>query len=77
MEYVVRNIEAMRQRKGVTKAHIGRYCGKTGAWYGDIAKGRRRPYMEDVIKIAEAMDTDVQVFFDPKLSDSLNKKKTA
>jgi len=77
MEFVLQNIEALRQRKGITKTHIGRYCGKTGAWYGDIVKGRRQAYMKDVIKIAEAMDEDVKKFFDPKLSVSLRNKKSA
>ncbi len=77
MDYVVKNIEALRQRKGITKKHIGEYCGKTGAWYGDIAKGRRRAYMDDILKIAEAMDVDVKNFFDPKLSVTLNRKKSA
>lgn len=74
---VIRNIEATRQRKGTTKTHIGRFCGKTGAWYGDIVKGRRNVYLEDVFKIAEAMDEDVKNFFDPKLSVSLRSKKSA
>lgn len=77
MEYVVKNIEAIRKRKGITKAHIGRYCGKTGAWYGDIVKGRRRVYLEDVFVIADAMGEDITVFFDPKLSVTLNNRKTA
>ncbi|MNH94445.1 hypothetical protein D3C73_470660 [compost metagenome] len=77
MDYIIRNIESLRKRKGITKTHIGKYCGKTGAWYGDIVKGRRRVYLEDVIKIADAMDEDIKIFFDPKLSISLSKKKTA
>jgi|GEM_PF-2499884 len=77
MEYVVKNIEALRKRKGITKTHIGTYCGKTGAWYGDIVKGRRRVYLNDVFLIADAMDEDVKLFFNQKLSDSLNKNKSA
>jgi len=77
MDYVVSNIEALRKRKGITKTHIGRYCGKTGAWYGDIVKGRRRVYLSDVFMIAEAMDEDIKIFFDPKLSESLKRKKSA
>ena len=77
MEYVVANIESLRKRKGITKTHIGRYCGKTGAWYGDIVKGRRRVYLNDVFMIAEAMGEDIKIFFDPKLSESLKKKKPA
>ncbi len=77
MDYVVRNIEQLRKRKGITKTHIGNYCGKTGAWYGDIVRGRRRVYLSDVFMIAEAMDEDIKIFFDPKLSVTLSKKKTA
>ncbi|MNW48782.1 hypothetical protein D3C74_261700 [compost metagenome] len=77
MNYVIRNIEALRQRKGITKTHIGEYCGKTGAWYGDIVKGRRSVKLNDVLKIAEAMDEDVKKFFDQKLSVTLSNKKSA
>lgn len=77
MNYVIKNIEIVRKSRGVTKTHIGSYCGKTGAWYGDIVKGRRRVYLSDLLLIAEALNEDVKIFFDQKLSETLNNKKTA
>lgn len=77
MNYVIKNIEAIRKNKGITKSHIGNYCGKTGAWYGDIVKGRRRIYLNDVFLIAEALNLDEKVFFDKKLNVTLSSKKSA
>lgn len=77
MNYVVKNIETLRKRKGMTKTHIANHCGKTIAWYADIAKGRRRVYLDDVLLIAEAMNEDERNFFDKKLSETLNKQKSA
>lgn len=77
MNCVVENIEIIRKTKGVTKTHIGRYCGKTCAWYGDIVKGRRRVYLDDIFLIAESLGVDAKIFFDKKLSVTLNSKKTA
>ncbi|MEK3674653.1 helix-turn-helix domain-containing protein [Paenibacillus sp. FSL R10-2771] len=77
MNYVIKNIEIIRKSRGVTKAHIGSSCNKTGAWYGDIVKGRRRVYLNDLLLIAAALNVDVKIFFDQKLSETLNSKKTA
>jgi len=77
MNYVIKNIEIVRKSRGVTKTHIGNYCGKTGAWYGDIVKGRRRVYLSDLLLIAEALNEDVKIFFDQELSETLRNKKTA
>jgi transcriptional regulator with XRE-family HTH domain len=77
MNYVIKNIEIIRKSRGVTKTHIGSQCNKTGAWYGDIVKGRRRVYLNDLLLIATALNVDVAIFFDKKLSDTLNFKKSA
>lgn len=77
MNYVVKNIETLRKRKGMTKTHIANHCGKTITWYADIAKGRRRICLDDVLLIAEAMEVEEKIFFDRKLSETLNPQKSA
>lgn len=77
MNFVIKNIEIVRKNRGVTKTHIGKHCGKSGAWYGDIVKGRRRVYLSDLLLIAEALNEDVKIFFDQQLSETLNNKKSA
>lgn len=66
-------MEQTRKRKGITKTHIARYCGRSVSWYADIAKGRRRVFLDDFIMIAESMGEDVANFFDKKLSETRNK----
>lgn len=68
-------MEQIRKQKGVTKTHIAKHCGRSVSWYADIAKGRRRVYLDDFVMIADALQEDVRNFFSHKLSVSLNKSK--
>lgn len=63
MNPIVAHMEDMRRRKGITKTHIARHCGHSVTWYQDIAKGRRKVYLDDAILIAEAVGAD---FFSAK-----------
>lgn len=74
---VVRNIEAIRKKKGFTMKQIADHCGKSIPWYADIAKGRRRVYLEDVLLIAESMNEQPRNFFNKKLSVTHNENKSA
>lgn len=60
-------IEQIRRRKGVTKKHIAEKCGHTPAWYTDIVKGRQIK-VDTLQKIADALEVDIRIFFDNKLS---------
>ncbi|WP_028609195.1 helix-turn-helix domain-containing protein [Paenibacillus harenae] len=77
MNIVVARMEQLRKQKGITKTHIAKRCGHSVSWYADIAKGRRRAYLDDVFLIAEAMDVQIENFFDSKLSVTLNSVQTA
>lgn len=71
MEPVHQRIEKIRKEKGVTKTHIANKCGKSVAWYSGISTGRRKPNIESVQQIADALETDVRNFFGDKLSVTL------
>lgn len=63
-------IELIRSRKGITKKHIAERCNRTSAWYTGISQGRTKIDVNTLIKIADALDVDVKVFFDDELSES-------
>lgn len=67
-------IELVRKRKGVTKTHIAKKCGKTPTWYTDISNGKRGMSVEALEQIADALEVDVKVFFDEKLSETHKKE---
>lgn len=69
------NMELIRKRKGITKTHIAKHCNRSVSWYADIAKGRRGLRVDDAMMIADAMGEDVKIFFDHKLSETLNQPK--
>lgn len=77
MNPVVKNIESTRKRKRITMKEIADHCGKTIPWYADIAKGRRRVYLDDMLKIAEALNEEPQIFFASQLSVTLSEPKSA
>ncbi len=67
-------VELVRKRKGVTKSHIAKRCGKTPTWYTDISNGRRGMSVESLQQIADALEVDIKVFFDENLSESHKKE---
>ena len=76
MRPIHERIEEIRKAKGVTKTHIARKCNRTVSWYHGISTGRRKPNVESLQLIANALEVDVKVFFENDLSDSLNKSQT-
>ncbi|MBG9772383.1 helix-turn-helix domain-containing protein [Brevibacillus laterosporus] len=68
-------IEEIRKQKGVTKTHIARKCGRSISWYCGISSGRRKVKTESLNQIAEALEVDVRIFFENKLSVTLNSSK--
>lgn len=69
---ILERMEEIRQRRGITKAHIARHCKHTITWYNDIIRGRRRIYMDDAFLVAEALDVDFVDFLDRKLNETRN-----
>jgi transcriptional regulator with XRE-family HTH domain len=65
-------IESIRISKGVTKTAIAKKCNKSVAWYHGISTGRRTANVDSIQEIAKALDVHVKVFFEEKLSDTLN-----
>lgn len=66
-------VEDVRVSKGVTKTHLAKACNKTSAWYSDVSKGKIRLLVDDLEKIATALNVSPQIFFESKLSDTHNK----
>lgn len=63
MNEVIARIEQARVDKGITKTHVAKHCERSVSWYKDIAKGRRRVYLDDVFLIAEAIGEKAKKFF--------------
>lgn len=77
MNNVIAKIEEIRKRKGITKTHVANYCGHTVAWYYDIAKGRRRVYLDDALLILKSIDEEPGIFFGTKVSVTLSSEISA
>lgn len=75
MDSIHLKIEKIRIQKGVTKTHIAKKCGKSVSWYCGISSGRRKASVESLNQIADALEVDVRIFFESKLSDTLNKRR--
>lgn len=77
MAQVHLKIEEIRARKGVTKSHVARGCGKTPQWYTKVSKGIITLDVNTLQQIADVLEVDVKNFFDNKLSVTLNNKEIA
>lgn len=77
MNRVIDNIEKIRDKKGIKKSHIAKFCGHTPSWYTDIIKGKNRLSVDDLLLVADAMNENPAVFFSSKLSVTLRTNKTA
>jgi transcriptional regulator with XRE-family HTH domain len=72
LEPIYVRVEKVRVSRGVTKTHLARACNKTVAWYSDVSKGKIRLTVDDLEKIANALNVDVKIFFKEKLSVTHN-----
>lgn len=72
MKPVYKRIEEIRIRKGVTKTHIAKRCGKSVAWYYGISTGKRIPNVESLQDIANALEVNIKIFFEDELSVTRN-----
>jgi len=72
MEPVHEKIESIRKEKGVTKTFIAQKCNKTVAWYHGISTGKRKANVDSLQEIADALEVDVRIFFENKLSVTQN-----
>ena len=75
MKPVHEKIEEIRKEKGVTKTHIAKQCNKSVAWYYGISTGKRKPNVDSLQEIADALNVDVRNFFEDKLSVTRKNKE--
>ncbi|ALX47485.1 helix-turn-helix domain-containing protein [Lentibacillus amyloliquefaciens] len=75
MKPVYEKIEEIRKEKGVTKTSIAKKCNKTVAWYHGISTGKRKANVDSLQEIAYALEVDVRIFFESKLSVMQNKSE--
>jgi len=68
---VYKNVERIREAKGVTKTYLSRKLGLTLQGYRHIATGETRLDVERLRVIALALGVDVGVFFDRSLTESV------
>ncbi|WP_088005634.1 helix-turn-helix domain-containing protein [Indiicoccus explosivorum] len=75
---VHKNVEKIREAKGVTKTHIAKALNMSVMGYSHIENGATRLDVGRLQKIAAILETDVAVFFDDQLTDSvINRQKRA
>lgn len=60
---VVEKIESIRKSKGVTKTFIANRCGHSPNWYWKVESGKSRLKVEELHRIAQALDVDPGIFF--------------
>jgi transcriptional regulator with XRE-family HTH domain len=68
---VYENVERIRKSKGVTKTHLAKKLGMTLQGYRHLTSGEVKLDVERLKIIAEALNVEISVFFDSKLTDTV------
>ena len=67
------NLKHFRQEKGLTQEQLGKLMNKDYSTIGKWENGTRSPIMEDVIKLADILNVDMQDLIDKDYSNNDNK----
>lgn len=67
-------VEQIRIKNGVTKSYLAKRLGISLMTYCHIAKGRIRLDVERLIVIAEALNVDPSIFFQEKLTETVDSR---
>lgn len=67
------NLKHIRQEKGLTQEQLGKLMNKDYSTIGKWESGTRSPIMEDVIKLADILQVDIQDLIDKDYSKNDNK----
>lgn len=62
------NLKHIRQEKGLTQEQLGKLMNKDYSTIGKWESGTRSPIMEDVIKLADILQIDIQDLIDKDYS---------
>ena len=62
------NLKHIRQEKGLTQEQLGKLMNKDYSTIGKWESGTRSPIMEDVIKLADILQVDIQDLIDKDYS---------
>lgn len=57
-------IKAARKEKGMTQAELGKILGVSQAMIGQYESGTRKPKIEQLIKISDALDVDINTLLE-------------
>lgn len=60
----------LRLEKNLTQVEVAQLSNIPRTTYSSIEQGRRRPSVEKAMKIADALDFEWTLFFEPKLRET-------
>lgn len=64
----------LRLEKDLTQDEVAQLSNIPRTTYSSIEQGRRRPSVEKAMKIADALDFEWTLFFEPKLRETTRKE---
>lgn len=73
---LARNITAIRESKGITQTFLASKLGRTPQWLSNIEAGRRQIAAIELYAIAEALETNIELFYANNLNATFNAQPT-
>ena len=59
-------LQAVIEKKGVTRADLARQLGKSNAYVTQMLRGERNFTIDTMVELAEALDSNLAIHFSPK-----------
>lgn len=66
-------LKNLREEKGLTQLELAELSNVERTTYSSIEQGRRNPSVANAMRIAEVLNVEWTIFFDPKVRDSTQK----
>ncbi|EAG6563614.1 helix-turn-helix transcriptional regulator [Listeria monocytogenes] len=66
-------LKNLREEKGLTQLELAELSNVERTTYASIEQGRRNPSVANAMRIAEVLNVEWTIFFDPKVRDSAQK----